>query len=375
MTDLKTPFAPDWFSTPGESLLDLLSERGWTQAELAERLGYTEKHVSLLVNGKVPLSIDAALRLERVLGSTADFWLSLEANYQKHRARLRVNEQHESSAAWLDELPLKELMASGAIPKQRVDVKHRPALVDACLRFFGVASPDDWRNHYGGMQVAFRRSRAEQSDIGAISAWLRLGEREAEKLDSPKYDREKFEKALRTIRGLTRETPQVFEPKMRAALQDAGVLFVLVPSIPRARVSGVARWLNSTRPLIQLSLYGKTNDKFWFTFFHEAAHLLLHANDKDERKAVFLDDPTARTVGTPQEREADQWAGDWLVPARYRGALPELKTKVSVFSFAEQIGVHPGVVVGRLQHDGLIALSWMNDLKQSFRFSGAPPES
>ena len=114
MTD-PTTFAPDWASPPGESILDLAEERGWTQAELAERLGYTEKHISLLINGKVPLSMDAALRLERVLGSTVDFWLALETNYQKHKARLEAAQVHENWVSWLDELPLKELMSSGAI--------------------------------------------------------------------------------------------------------------------------------------------------------------------------------------------------------------------------------------------------------------------
>ena len=90
MTDLNAPFAPDWVSPPGETLLDLLEERNWTQAELAQRLGYTEKHVSQLLNGKVPLSMDAALRLARVVGSTADFWLALETNYQKHKAQLEA---------------------------------------------------------------------------------------------------------------------------------------------------------------------------------------------------------------------------------------------------------------------------------------------
>jgi HTH-type transcriptional regulator / antitoxin HigA len=374
MTESNAPFRPDWVSAPGESILDLVDERGWTQAELAERLGYTEKHVSQLINGKVPMSMDAALRLERVLGSTADFWLALETNYQKHKARLKAITLHESSVAWLDELPLKELMASGAISKQRIDVKNRPGLVEACLRFFGVASPDEWRGHYGGMQVAFRRSRAEQSDIGAISAWLRLGEREAEKLDGPKYDRERFVAALRTIRGLTRDTPQAFEPKIRGVSQDCGVLFVLVPSIPRAHVSGVARWLNGTRPLIQLSLYGKTNDKFWFTFFHEAAHILLHANSKDEKKSVFLDDTTSKHVDNPQEIEANEWAGRWLIPESYERALAGLKTKAAVVTFSEQLGIHAGIVVGRLQHDGLIDPSWMNELKQSFRFRDSSAE-
>jgi HTH-type transcriptional regulator / antitoxin HigA len=371
MNEPRAPFSPDWVSPPGESIVDLLEERGWTQAELAERLGYTEKHTSLLLNGKVSLTIDAALRLERVLGSKADFWLNLEANYQKHRARLETAELHTRWTAWLDELPLKELMLGGAIAKQRIDAKHKPGLVNECLRFFGVASPDEWRTHYVGMQGAFRRSRIEQSDIGAISAWLRLGERQVEKLDGAKYDRPQFEKALLAIRRLTQQPPTAFEPQIRELLASAGVLFVLVPSIPRAHVSGVARWMNGARPLIQMSLYGKTNDKFWFTFFHEAAHILLHANSRDERKSVFLDDPMSSRSDSPQEQEANAWAGDFLIPRDHRRTLGLLKNKLAVIEFAHRIGVHPGIVVGRLQHDGLIEPSWMNDLKESFCFQEA----
>lgn len=375
MTELSAPFAPDWVLAPGESVLDLAEERGWTQGELAQRLGYSEKHISQLINGKVPITVDAAQRLERVLGSSMDFWLKLEANYQKHKARLEATERHACWISWLDELPVKELMSSGAIAKARIDAKNKPSIVESCLRFFGVASPEEWRGHYGGMQVAFRRSRDEQSDVGAISAWLRLGEQVAEKLDGPKYDKARFENALSEIRGLTCTAPEFFEPRMRELLRDAGVLLALVPAIPRAHVSGVARWLNPTRPLIQLSLYGKTNDKFWFTFFHEAAHILLHADSKEAKKSIFLDDPNANHSPDPREQEANQWAGNVLIPQAYSRALGTLRTKEAVRAFATSIGIHPGIVVGRLQHDHIIDPSWMNDLKLSFRFTAEKPDA
>ena len=375
MTELSAPFAPDWVLAPGESVLDLAEERGWTQGELAQRLGYSEKHISQLINGKVPITVDAAQRLERVLGSSMDFWLKLEANYQQHKARLEATERHACWISWLDELPVKELMSSGAIAKARIDAKNKPSIVESCLRFFGVASPEEWRGHYGGMQVAFRRSRDEQSDVGAISAWLRLGEQVAEKLDGPKYDKARFENALSEIRGLTCTAPEFFEPRMRELLRDAGVLLALVPAIPRAHVSGVARWLNPTRPLIQLSLYGKTNDKFWFTFFHEAAHILLHADSKEAKKSIFLDDPNANHSPDPREQEANQWAGNVLIPQAYSRALGTLRTKEAVRAFATSIGIHPGIVVGRLQHDHIIDPSWMNDLKLSFRFTAENPDA
>lgn len=368
MTELSGNFAPDWASPPGDTMNDLADERGWTQAELARRLGYSEKHVSQLINGKVPLTVDAAQRLERVLGASVDFWLTREADYRKHSARLEAERTHTGWVSWLDELPIKEIMASGAIPKVRNDARHKPGIVNDCLRFFGVASPDEWRAHYGAMQVAFRRSRDEQSDVGAISAWLRLGEQQAEKWDGVKYDKVRFEGALTAIRALTCQPPNVFELEMRALLQEAGVILVLVPAIPRAHVSGVARWLSPTRPLIQLSLYGKTNDKFWFTFFHEAAHILLHANTKEEKRSVFLDDPNAGHSDNPQEHEANQWAADWLIPSEYASALRDLRSKAAVVDFANRLQIHPGIVVGRLQHDGFIEPSWMNHLKVSFRF-------
>lgn len=366
MTELNAPYAPDWVSPPGDTILDIIEERGWSQTELAARLGYSEKHVSQLVNGKVPLSDEVAMRLERVLGSNAGFWLAREAKYREHCARLEAERAHAGWVGWLDLLPLKALMNADAIPKTTLLPKNKPGLVDACLRFFGVASPDEWRAHYGGMEVAYRRSRQDQTDIGAISAWLRQGEQRAEVADGPKYDKAKFEKALKTIRSLTCESPSVFEPRMRALLHDAGVAFMMVPAIPGAHVSGVARWLSPTRPLIQLSLYGKSNDKFWFTFFHEAAHILLHANNQADKKSIFLDDPNASHTDEPQEIEANQWAGEYLIPRQHVAELADLKTKTAVTTFARSIGLHPGIVVGRLQHDGLIPPSWMNDLKAGF---------
>jgi len=365
MTELSAPYAPDWVSPPGETILDIIEERDWTQAELAQRLGYTTKHVNQLIKGKVPLTDDAAIRLERVVGSTVGFWLTREAKYRERCARLDATEKFTVWIDWLEQLPVKELMSAGAIAKCRIDAKSKPGIVESCLRFFGVASPDEWLKHYGQMQAAFRRSRAEQSDIGAISAWLRMGEQTAEKQDGPKYDRARFEAALDEMRTLTTLPPGEFQPRLQTLFHRAGVAFVLVPAIPKAHVSGVARWLNAHRPLIQLSLYGKTNDKFWFTLFHEAAHILLHAKEK---KSVFLDDPNQSGTDSVEERQANDWAGDFLIPERFVSELSDLRTRSAVCDFAKKIGIHPGVVVGRLQHDGLIEPSWMNDLRVSFRF-------
>jgi HTH-type transcriptional regulator/antitoxin HigA len=239
-------------------------------------------------------------------------------------------------------------------------------LVGELLGFYGVASPDQWETQYGCMALSFRRSREDQADVAAISAWLRLGEKMAEKLDGPAYDEARFKAALTEIRRLTSLQPQEFQPRMQQLLHEAGVAFVLVPALPRTHVSGVARWLNPHRPLIQLSLYGKQNDRFWFSFFHEAAHILLHSRQK---KSVFLDDPSKPESVSKEEQEANAWARDFLItPKQALGLASLFKTKAAVIEFAKAIGLHPAIVVGRMQHDHLLDVTWLNDLKVSFVF-------
>ena len=365
MTDTNVPFAPDWVSPPGDTILDLIEERGWTQAELAGRLGYTQKHVSQLVKGTVSLTEDAAVRLDRVLGGSVAFWLTREAQYRARCARREAKDRYAGWVSWLDSLPVKELMNAGAIPKRRIDSKSKPGLVEDCLRFFGVASPEEWDARYLRMEAAFRKSRVQKCDPGAISVWLRLGEKKAEGIRHRTYDSSVFEMILKEIRNLTTRPPEEFEPRIRSLLDQAGVGFVLVPAIPRARVSGAARWLGRSHPLIQLSLYGKTNDRFWFTFFHEAAHILLHG---DDRKAVWLDD-SRRDETDQAEAEADEWASNILIPRHRTHELSFLADRASVMAFANEIDVHPGIIVGRLQHDKRVPFDWMNDLKASFEFA------
>ena len=174
-------FTPDWVSSPGDTIADLLEERDWTQAQLAERLGYPEEKVRQLIDAEIGIDDEIARKLVEVLGSTEKFWLKSEANYRKRLAELEAEEQQLPQwVDWLDELPVKDLMKQGAIPNQRKDEKNKPDIVRDVLRFFRVKSPDEWRANCGQMQASFRLTRSKQSDKGAISAWLRLGEIEAE---------------------------------------------------------------------------------------------------------------------------------------------------------------------------------------------------
>ncbi|MEW8107128.1 MAG: ImmA/IrrE family metallo-endopeptidase [Candidatus Thiodiazotropha endolucinida] len=356
-------FAPDWVSAPGDTILDLMEERDWNQVELANRLGFSTKHLNQLIKGKVTLTYDTAQKLERVLGSTVSFWMNRESKYRQHVARLEAEQNYKSWTDWLDDVPVNELKKIGAIENLRSIESNKPKLVEHLLSFFGVASPDEWRSYYGSMSASFRKTKEEQANNGAISAWLRLGEIEAEKTSAPKYNRLKFENAIKKIRELTVQSPADFYPTLFGLCLEAGVKLLLVKSITKSHVSGVARWLNGHSPIIQLSLYGKTNDKFWFTFFHEAAHILLHSDVKSD---IFLDNTEFKSLNQ-QEQEANAWAGNILIPEKDKFDLVGLRIRGEILEFSKRVNVHPGIIIGRLQHEGIIShKSNLNKLKDSF---------
>lgn len=372
MTEMAEPLTPDWVSLPGETIAEIMEETGWRQRDLAGRLGYTEKHLSQLINGDATITRDAAQRLERVLGGSVQFWLNLEANYQRHKARIEAHTRCNEWVDWLDQFPVKALMDQGFLQKRRLSQSNRPAVVDELLRFFRVATPDEWRSQYGSLELSFRRSQRVEYPVGLVSAWLCMGEHRVEKLgDLPKYNARRFEKALADVRELTRSPANEFSVEMQRFLAEAGVRLVFVPDVRGSHVSGVARWLAPTKPLIQLSLRGKTNDKFWFTFFHEAAHILLHGRDRGAKRSIYLDDPNSgRSLGD-EEHEANQWAADYLIPQDYTTELRGLRTRYQVVEFAEKLSLHPGIVVGRLQHEGIVPFSRFNDLKQRLELKAA----
>lgn len=362
-----TNFLPDMVFPPGETIAEFLEEKDWNQEEFATRTGFSTKHISQLMTGKATITVDTAQILERVLGSNAQFWLNLETNYRNHLSRIETHKHCEDWVSWLDVLPLKELKQNGVLPQTRLTSEVKASFVEHCLRFFGVANPEQWQAKYASMEIAFRRSKSVETDIGAVSTWLRLGEIKAESMDDRvKYNKEKFKKTLSEIRKLTIQKPENFSPHLKRLCAESGVALVFVPSIAKAKVSGAARWLNNHKPIIQLSLFGKTNDKFWFTFFHEAAHILLHSDKKD---VVYLDNPNEGNSGQEYELEADQWASNMLIPEKFTGDLKYLKTRQSVIAFAKTLEIHPGIVVGRLQHEKIIEQSWLNDLKVSYVFA------
>lgn len=354
-------FRPDYAIPPGETLVEVLAERGMSQADLARRTGLSTKHINQIVLGTATLSAETALRFEFVTGVPAQVWTALESAYQVAQTRQDETNRLAAQVDWLHQLPIAELIRRGFIRKDTSPVER---LRDV-LAFFKVASPDAWSQVWAA-PTAYRQSRAFEVDYGALAAWLRIGEIRSEQANLPPFDRAKFKDALPRIRTLTTiDDPRIWLPQLEALCAAAGVAVVIEREIVGARINGAVRWLPSERPLIQLSVRHRWADIFWFTFFHEAAHVLLH----DRRRFTIIDGVDRADTGNVMEHEADDFAGRVLLPRTFDGRLARIRSQAQAIDLAGEAGVHPGIVVGRLQHDKTIPYSYFNGLRVRLAFT------
>jgi HTH-type transcriptional regulator / antitoxin HigA len=344
----------DYATSPGETLQDLMEEQGLTQRDLARRADLSPKHVNQLLHGLVSLSPAIAQRLELVTGMPASMWNQLEALYQSDLQRLLAKRNLAEYSAWLDVMPVKTLLKRGVLP---VNPSDRASRVQQMLSFFGVASVAAWDSIYAKLECAFRQSTAHEIKPGAVAAWLRLGEIAAREVQCAPFDAKGLRSALPELRSLTFEPPEIFAPKIQAICATYGVAVVFVEEIEGARASGVMRWITPEKALIQLSFRYRTDDHLWFTFFHEIGHVLLHG-----KTDMWIEDSHS-SGDDPKETEADRFSRDLLIPPKAVSDLRVLKSKSAVIDFAHRIGIAPGVVVGRLQHDHVWPPSDGNSLK------------
>jgi HTH-type transcriptional regulator/antitoxin HigA len=357
----QTPFRPDYATPPGDTIADILDERDMTQADLARRLGVSVKHANQVINGAATISPELALGLEKVLGATVAFWLTREALYQGKLAEQQEHLALASAQDWAKKFPIAELKKRNLIPKDA----RGAGLVAHLLRYLGIAEPGRWSDP----TVAYRVARKFESDEFALSAWLRQGEIEAVRLECEPFDADLFTECLQDIRLLTRKAPEEWHPELVRVCAEAGVAVVIVAGLPRTRAHGAARWISPGKALIQLSLRYRWEDIFWFSFFHEAAHVLLH-----RKKQVFVEpakrlgregaDPEALRL----EDEADRFASRTLIPQQFENRLRRL-TVAEIPAFAQQIGVAAAIVVGRLHHEGLLPYNQGNHLRRQLVLS------
>lgn len=347
-------YEPDFVFPPGETLLEVLDERNMTQAELSMRTGLSAKHINQIAKGHAPVTPDTALLFERAVGVSARVWNNLEVAFREHLSRAEEAVRMESDIGWLDDLPIKELIKRGWIEQVKSPLDE---LRGACA-FFGVADRMAW-DAVWHKPTAYRTSKAFSSHPGAVAAWLRIGEIKAASIECSPFSKSALKASLDDLRALTCDpSPTSWWPQLFEICASVGIAVVVEPEVKGARINGAARWLAADKALVQLSFRHKWSDIFWFTFFHEVGHLILHS-----KKDTFINDVGAHSG---VEQEADGFASRLLIPRSDEAALAGLTTMEDVRAFAERLGIAPGIVVGRLQHDKRWPFNKGNNVKQRF---------
>lgn len=352
-------------SPPGEILEEALAERSMTQAEFARRASLSAKHVSQIVSGKASLTTEVALAFERVLSIPASFWVQLEFNHQSEIQRREESEGLNRLAGWIAQFPFRQMSERGWLaPIKRGDVA---GAARALFGYFGVADQAALDRKCQEVPARLRASSRFKLQRASLCAWLRAGEREASRFSLADYDKRAFESALARIRSNASNIGHLRSEATRTELASTGVALVFVPPLPKLPVSGATKWMTPDRALIVMSMRHRSDDHLWFTFFHEACHVLRHSS-----KSVFVDQDDG-PAPDDLEKEADAFARDILIsPLQHRELVAELGASwdlAVVRRFAAKIGVCSGVVIGRLQHDRILPYNVGNKLKLRVDFA------
>ena len=344
---------------PGEFLAESIEAAGVTQAELARRMGRPAQAINEIVRGTKAITAETAIQLERVLGVPAHIWLGLEGEYQHAKARRDDRQRLQAESKLATKFPCQAMRRLGWLKKARDPISQ----VEALLEYFAVSSLAAVSETEA---VAYRLSRSHPAQPEALAAWLRRGRLEAQQVKTAPFNEQHLQDLLPELRSLTRAKPDVFEPRVRHELAACGVALVLLPHLPKTRAHGATRWLAPDKVVVQLSLRGKWSDIFWFTLFHELGHTLRHG-----RRDVFIE--WLDGSQDAREREADAFASETLIPGATYDAFLRRTPSISaaaVIAFADQLSVAPGIVVGRLQHDGKVSHADLNHLR--VRYEWAP---
>ena len=349
-------YFPQSLPHPGKTLVEKLEEIGMGPKEFAIRTGKPEKTISAVLNGKSAITPDMAIQFENVTKIPAHFWMNSQRGYDESVARKKYQLTLEEACEWAKNFPLAKMVKLGWMQLCNT-VQDKPAEL---LRFFGFADHRAWEDYYFNQQllVAFRISLAQTQGAYAISAWLRQGELQAEKLSVQPFAKKKLEEALASLKALMVRQPKDFFINLQNICAEAGVKVVHTACLPKAPINGATRWINDT-PLIQLSGRHKRNDIFWFTVFHEIAHILLHG-----KKDIFLEEVEYVGKEAGKEAEADQFAADFLLSKAEEQeilyATPVNSSKIRYF--AKKFHTHPACIIGRLQHNGIVPYSFGKEL-------------
>ncbi len=350
-------FNPDWVSAPGDSISRLMSRNNQSVESLSQNSGFSIEYIEKILLGHNKITRKFAEAISNELGGNTDFWMKREKEYRNHKADLT-----NSFKSWVNEFPYADLSKFGwvGITKSVTEKYHN------LLDYFSSDSIGDWENKFNGLltETSYRVSNSFDSKALSVVSWLNRAEVELTESELGIWDPVALEGKLEYLKSLTRtKDPAIFVPLIKKELNIVGVSMSIIPTPSGCALNGATYTSKQGNPVIILSSRYLSDDQFWFTFFHEVAHVLLHL----DRGLILEGGKTEEAI----EHEADKFASNLLIPKEFEGELFTLSVKnwKKIPRFAKKIGVSSGIILGQLQFKKLIPPSHLNKLKTRYKWS------
>ena len=346
---------------PGYYIADIIEDMGISHAEFAARMGTTAKTLSQLINGQANISNDLAKKLSAMMGTSVEVWQNLQNTYDQKLIEIQQAKDFDKQKEIVKQIDYKYFVDIAGLTETR---SIREKIANLC-QFFKVSDLRIMLKQ--DFLVNFRSGTSDISEKNIINsrAWVQTAMNMAQSIDTKPYDAERLTGYLPELRNMTIQDPEAFIPRMRELFAECGVAFVLLPHLKNSGVNGAVKWVMNDRVVLAMNNRGLDADKFWFSLFHELKHIL-----QQKIKTVFISSTIEEMMNINQnlETEADKFAADYLIPpADYRRFAPTKYTSDNeIVEFAKSIGIHPGIVAGRLQHERIIPQNRCAKLKEKY---------
>ncbi len=327
---------------PGEFIRDELEERGWTQSDLAKIMGRPLPALNLIISGKKSITPGTAVELGSAFGTSAEFWLNLEAGFQLSKVKSKDQGNIRERARLFESAPVKDLERRGWIRPTRkiIDLQHE------LTAFFNVPEREKLR-------AAAKASTQTDELTPEQFAWCLRALQLARSVPAKKFTRASLESGIPKLRALADFPENVrYIPTI---LSEMGIRFVVIEHLPKSKIDGAALWLGDDweRPVIALSLRFDRIDSFWHTLFHEISHIRHRDSYVLDVDIVESDRCLSTDAVSDIERRANEEAANMLIP---HDTLRSFITRTRPFyytnrinQFANLLKIHPGIIAGQLQ--------------------------
>jgi addiction module HigA family antidote len=341
--------------------LEIIEDMGISQAEFATRMGTTAKTLSTLINGQINLSNDLAKKLSAMLGTSVDIWLNIQKGYDQRLIEIQTLKDLDSQIDIVKQIDYKYFETVAGLPK----VKSNYDKIGNLCQYLTVSNlnillqPDFMLNYRTGIP------NFDTKNIINSKAWIQTAINYSKDIKTDPFNAAKLKEHLPELRNMTVQKPEDFLPRMKEIFSKCGVAFVLLPHLKNSGVNGAVKWVSSDRVVLAMNNRGLYADKFWFSLFHEIKHVLQQKVTK-----MFISGSEVDLVeyNKELEEEADTFAKNYLIPASAlkKFAPGKYTSDEEIIAFANSIGIHPGIVAGRLQHDKILPPSRCASLKEKY---------